>query len=197
MTTRWPRIPLAMFCCLLALAASAHAECAWVLGLNHIGVVAGEELDMWIPLNASTNNPGCQQVLAATLPANSRAAKPGDAVTLRGSNMIDFVSVAGAHTLLYSSRASARSTSSCSRRLCRRRRDSVSSRVRPIQCPRTGASLKPPRRRSRSACRFSRSRGQEISTRCWLERSGTVSLALLPRPMASRSRIGGLSWKWR
>jgi hypothetical protein len=101
MTTRWPRIPLAMFCCLLALAASAHAECAWVLWLNHIGVVAGEELDMWIPLNASMNNPDCQQVLAATLPANSRAAKPGDAVTLRGSNMIDFVSLAGAHTLLY------------------------------------------------------------------------------------------------
>jgi hypothetical protein len=40
MTTRWPCTLLAMFCCLLALAASAHAECAWVLWLNHTGVVA-------------------------------------------------------------------------------------------------------------------------------------------------------------
>ena len=101
MTTRWPCVPLAMFCCLLDLAAYAHAECAWVLWLNHIGVVAGEELDMWIPLNASTNNPDCRQVLAATLQANSRAANPGDTVTLRGSNMIDILSVAGPHTLLY------------------------------------------------------------------------------------------------
>jgi len=90
-----------MFCCLLALAASAHAECAWVLWLNHTGVVAGEELAMWIPLNASTNNPGCQQVLASTLQANARAANPGDAVTLRGSYMIDIVRAAGPHTLLY------------------------------------------------------------------------------------------------
>jgi hypothetical protein len=91
MTTRWPCILLAMFCCLLALAASAQAECAWVLWLNHTGVVAGEELDIWIPLNASPNNPDCQQVLASTLQANRRAANPGDAVTLRGSDMIDIV----------------------------------------------------------------------------------------------------------
>ncbi len=85
----------------LALATSASADCAWVLWLNHTGVVAGEELGMWIPLNASTNKPDCQQVLAATLQANSRAANPGDAVTPRGSNMIDIVSAAGPHTLLY------------------------------------------------------------------------------------------------
>ena len=101
MTTRWPCTLLAMFCCLLALAASAHAECAWVLWLNHTGVVAGEELALWIPLNASTNNPDCQQVLAATLQANRRAANPADAVTQRGSNMIEIVSAAGPHTLLY------------------------------------------------------------------------------------------------
>ena len=101
MTTRWPCILLAIFSCLLALAASAHAECAWLLWLNHTGVVAGEGLDMWIPLNASTNNPDCQQVLASTPQANARAANPSDAVTLRGSNMIDIVSAAGPHTLLY------------------------------------------------------------------------------------------------
>jgi hypothetical protein len=101
MTSRSPLIGVAALCGLLALATSASAECAWVLWLNHTGVVAGEELAMWIPLNASMNNPDCRQVLAATLQANRRAANPGDAVTLRGSNMIDIVSAAGLHTLLY------------------------------------------------------------------------------------------------
>ena len=97
----YARTLLAMLCCLFALDTSASAECAWVLWLNHTGVVAGEELALWIPLNASTNNPDCQQVLAATLQANRRAANPADAATQRGSNMIDFVSAAGPHTLLY------------------------------------------------------------------------------------------------
>jgi hypothetical protein len=86
---------------LLALATSASAECAWVLWLNHTGVVTGEEIDLWIPLHASTDNPNCQQVLAATLQANSRPANPGDLVTLRASNTIDVVTTAGPHTLVY------------------------------------------------------------------------------------------------
>jgi hypothetical protein len=52
-------------------------------------------------LHASTDNPNCQQVLAATLQANSRPANPGDVVTLRASNTIDVVTAAGPHTLVY------------------------------------------------------------------------------------------------
>jgi hypothetical protein len=94
-------IPAATLCCLLAFAASASAECAWVLWLNHTGVVTGEEIDLWIPLNASTDNFDCQRVLAATLQANSRPANPSDVVTLRVSNTIDVVTATGSHTLVY------------------------------------------------------------------------------------------------
>lgn len=85
---------------LLALATSASAACAWVLWLNHTGVLAGEELDIWTLLNASTNKPDCEQVLAHTLKANSRAENPGDVVTLKGSNVIDIATATGPHTLL-------------------------------------------------------------------------------------------------
>ena len=92
---------LLVLVCLLMLASSASAECAWVLWLNHTAVVTGEEIDLWIPLNASTDKIDCQQVLAATLQANARPANPGDVVALRVSNTIDVVTAAGPHTLVY------------------------------------------------------------------------------------------------
>ncbi len=72
-----------------------------MLWLTHTGVLAGEELDIWTPLNATTNKPDCQHALALTLTANSTAEKPGDAVTLKGSNITDITTATGPQTLLY------------------------------------------------------------------------------------------------
>jgi len=56
MTRRWPCIVVAVLCCLLAVAASASAECAWVLWSN-----VGEQRGNWHPERAFDTYAECQK----------------------------------------------------------------------------------------------------------------------------------------
>ena len=56
MTTHWPCIVIAVFCCLLAVATSASAECARVKWMKS-GVISEE--NPWIPFGAFVTQRDC------------------------------------------------------------------------------------------------------------------------------------------
>jgi hypothetical protein len=60
MTNRWPCLVATAFCCLLAIATSASAECAWVLWANDI--VEGNKIDAakWEPIRGFVDAQACQ-----------------------------------------------------------------------------------------------------------------------------------------
>ena len=63
MTRRWPCIVAATFSCLLTLATSAHAECAWVLWT--LSALPDEKLEKeWYPHSGYTDLPSCLATMA-------------------------------------------------------------------------------------------------------------------------------------
>jgi hypothetical protein len=62
MTRRWPCIVVAMLCCLLAVATSASAECAWVLWQGR-SVNLGEQ--QWQSLDGVPEWAGCVEMKLA------------------------------------------------------------------------------------------------------------------------------------
>src|SRR5580765_4263248 len=70
MTRRWPRIVVALLCCLLGFASSAGAECAWVLWKKSIvttpspGPLDPYQLQYWEIVEAYGTRDACHQALA-------------------------------------------------------------------------------------------------------------------------------------